>query len=347
MNQDYYQVLGVERDADARTIKKAYRKIALANHPDRNPDDAQAEECFRNASQAYSVLSDNDKRTLYDRYGEAGLGGAGHDMHNINIEDIFGSFGDIFEGMFGGNGQQQSGPRRGADMRIRVPVTWDQVVAGAERKLKIPRHNECSDCQGSGSASKAPPTLCGSCRGSGQRAARQGFFVMSSPCPACAGQGHIIADPCSPCGGSGKQRDEATVEVTIPAGVDHGMQLRLRGEGELGDPGQGRGDLLVLFQTEAPPDGWERDHKDLHRLLPLQLTDAVLGAEITIEGLRGQLKLKVPAGVSEGDTLPLRFEGLEDVDHGRRGHLIFHVSLQVPKKLSRTQRKAWEKLRST
>ncbi len=347
MSQDYYEVLGVTRDADARAIKKAYRKIALANHPDQNPDDAEAEERFRNASQAYSVLSDSDKRDLYDRYGEAGLSGAGHNMHNINIEDIFGSFGDIFEGMFGGLGRKKAGPRRGPDMRIRVPVTWAQVLHGAERKLKIPRHSYCDDCEGSGSASKAPPTLCGGCGGSGQKAARQGFFVMSSPCPSCGGQGAVIADPCTPCHGTGKHRDEATVDVAIPAGVDHGMQMRLRGEGELGDRGQSRGDLLVLFQTDPPPDGWERDNKDLHRLLPLALTDAVLGADVAIAGPLNPVTVKVPPGVSEGDTLPLRGEGLADVDGGRRGHLIFHVNLQVPKKLSRSQRKAWEKLRDS
>ncbi|MEE2835752.1 MAG: J domain-containing protein [Myxococcota bacterium] len=345
MSQDYYEVLGVDRNADARTIKKAYRKIALANHPDQNPDDAEAEARFRAASQAYSVLSDDEKRSLYDQYGEAGLSGGGPSMHNINIEDIFGSFGDIFEGMFGGSGRRQQGPRRGADLRIRVPVTWQQTIDGASRSLNIPRHDACGSCEGTGSASKAPPTLCGHCGGSGQVAARQGFFVMSTPCPHCSGQGYVIADPCSACAGTGKERTEATVKIDIPAGVDNGMQMRLRGEGELGDPGQARGDLLVVFQTQPPPDGWERDRKDLHHLLPLELPDAVLGAQHTIEGPRGELKVTVPAGASEGQTITLRGEGLDDVEGGRRGHVVLHVGLSVPQKLSRQQRKAWEKLR--
>ncbi|MDE0881582.1 MAG: J domain-containing protein [Myxococcota bacterium] len=345
MSQDYYQVLGVERDADARSIKKAYRKIARADHPDQNPGDDDAEARFRAASQAYSVLSDQEKRGLYDRYGEAGLSAGAGDMNSVNLEDIFGSFGDIFEGMFGGFGQQQSGPRRGADLRIRVPVSWQQVIDGAERSLNIPRHAYCKNCEGSGSNSKAAASVCPNCRGSGQTAARQGFFVMANPCKRCAGQGHIISDPCSPCSGSGRVRQEATVEVEVPAGVGSGMQLRLRGEGECGDAGQARGDLLVVFQTENPPNGWERDDKDLHRLLPLALTDAVLGTTLEIEGPRGKLKLKIPAGAGEGDQLPLRNEGLDDVNGGRRGQLLFHVNLQVPRKLSRNQRKAWEKLR--
>jgi molecular chaperone DnaJ len=347
MSQDYYDILGVTRDADARTIKKAYRKIALANHPDQNPDNQEAEGVFRAASQAYSVLSDDEKRALYDQYGEAGLGGAGHNMHSVNLEDIFGSFGDIFEGMFGGFGRTSAGPRRGADLRIRVPVTWGQILEGAERSLNIPRHVSCSGCTGSGSTSGAAPSLCTACGGSGQRAARQGFFVMSSPCGSCGGQGSRISDPCSPCQGSGRIKDTATVEVQVPAGVDHGMQMRIRGEGDLGDPGQPRGDLLVLFHTEAPPEGWERDGKDLHRLLPLNLTDAVLGTQLNIEGIRDPLSLKVPAGTSEGDTLPIANQGLEDINGGRRGQLVFHVSLQVPKSLNRKQRKAWEALRSS
>ena len=345
MSQDYYEVLGVDRNADARTIKKAYRKIALANHPDQNPDNAEAESRFRAASQAYSVLSDAEKRGIYDQYGEAGLSGGAPNMNNINIEDIFGSFGDIFEGMFGGFSRQSQGPRRGADLRIRVPVTWQQVIGGAKRKLKIPRHEACVSCEGTGSTSKAPPTICSACGGSGQRAARQGFFVMSSPCAQCSGQGYVIADPCETCQGSGKTQTEATVEIDIPAGVDHGMQMRLRGEGELGDPGQARGDLIVLFQTEAPPDGWERDHNDLHHLLPISLPDAVLGTQVRLEGPRGEIKVNVPAGAQEGQTLLVKGEGLDDVNHGSRGKVILHVNLAVPQKLSRTERKAWQRLR--
>ena len=345
MSQDYYEVLGVDRNADARTIKKAYRKIALANHPDQNPDDDEAESRFRAASQAYSVLSDTEKRGIYDQYGEAGLSGGAPNMHNVNIEDIFGSFGDIFEGMFGGFGRQPQGPRRGADLRIRVPVTWQQVVDGAKRKIKIPRHQSCETCEATGSSSKAPPTLCRHCGGSGQRAARQGFFVMSSPCAQCSGQGYVIADPCTSCRGTGKIRTEAMVEIDIPAGVDHGMQMRLQGEGELGDQGQGRGDLLVLFQTEAPPEGWERDHNDLHHLLPIDLPDAVLGTQCTIVGPRGEIKVTVPPGVQEGQTLAFRGEGLDDVNNGPRGQIVLHVNLTVPQKLSRSERKAWEKLR--
>jgi len=345
MSQDYYEVLGVERTADAKTIKKAYRKIALANHPDQNPDDIDAENRFRAASQAYSVLSDSEKRGVYDQYGEAGLSGAHPNMQNINIEDIFGSFGDIFEGMFGGFGRQSQGPRRGADMRIRVPVSWQQVIDGASRKLNIPRHEACASCEGTGSTSKSPPSICNGCGGTGQRAARQGFFVMSSPCTSCSGQGYVIPDPCSSCDGSGKERTEATVEIEIPAGVDHGMQMRLRGEGELGDPGQSRGDLLVLFQTESPPEGWERDHKDLHHLLPLSLPDAVLGTQQVLSGPRGDITVKVEPGAREGDTVIVRGEGLDDVEHGRRGELIFHVNLDVPQRLGRAERKAWERLR--
>ena len=341
MAQDYYQVLGVDRGADARTIKKAYRKIALANHPDQNPGDSEAEARFRAASQAYSVLSDDEKRSLYDRYGEDGLNAQGG-MGGVDLNDIFSGFGDIFDGMFGG---RQSAPRRGADMRIRVPVTWDQVVNGATRTIKVPRHESCDPCSGSGSATQAPPSTCPHCGGSGQRAARQGFFVMSTPCSHCGGRGAIIADPCGDCDGSGRQRAEATVTIEIPAGVEQGMQMQLRGEGEFGGAGLPRGDLLVLFLVADPPEGWERDGKDLHRLLPVSLPDAVLGTSRREPGLHGEVKVKIPAGARDGDTVTLRGEGLDGVSGGRRGTLVYHINLEVPTKLNRAQRKAWEKLR--
>jgi molecular chaperone DnaJ len=348
MANEYYETLGVPPDADAKDIKRAYRKIALANHPDQNPDDPEAEQRFRAASQAYEVLSNAEKRDLYDRHGEAGVSGQGPSMHDVDLNDIFGSFGDIFSGMFGGFGRsnRRSERTKGADLRIRMSVSWNQVIEGDQRTIEVKRHGVCSTCAGKRSVSGKPAQRCGVCQGTGQVVQQQGHFVLSGQCARCGGRGEVIADPCPPCAGAGRVVTTGQVKVEIPAGVESGMQLRIRGEGELSDPSLPRGDLLVVFEAEDPPDGMERDGSDLHCLLPVALPGAVLGDTLAVLGARGEVQVKLKAGAQEGDQVTVRGAGLPHVRDGRHGDLICHVQLAVPKRIGRKAAKLWAELKA-
>jgi molecular chaperone DnaJ len=348
MANEYYETLGVPQDADAKDIKRAYRKIALANHPDQNPDDPEAEQRFRAASQAYEVLSNPEKRELYDRYGEAGVSGQGPSMHDVDLNDIFGSFGDIFSGMFGGFGRSSRSRQRtkGADLRIRMSVSWNQVIKGDERTIEVRRHGVCDSCSGGRSTSGKPPQRCGVCQGTGQVVQQQGHFVMSGQCARCGGRGEVITDPCKPCGGAGRTATKGQVRVEIPAGVESGMQLRIRGEGELSDPTLPRGDLLVVFEAEDPPEGMERDGHHLHCLLPISLPQAVLGDTLVAAAADGEVEVRVKGGVQEGDQITVPGAGLPHVRDGRRGDLVCHLQLEVPRKVGRKAAKLWAELKA-
>ena len=341
MKRDYYEVLGVERESDAGQIKKAFRRIALAHHPDQNPDDPSAAKIFREASEAYEVLGDSEKRELYDRYGHEGVEGrvqtAGADLN-----DIFSHFGDFFGDIFGGRPFQQA--RKGRDLRVRLEIPFAEVLSGAERSIKIRRHRPCSPCDGTGSETKSGPEVCGLCSGTGQVVQRQGLFVMSTTCPRCEGAGGVIEDPCGNCEGQAAVIDTSPLTIQVPAGVSSGLQVRLRGEGDQADPQLPPGDLLVVFRVEDPPSPWVRDGADLHQPLPVDLPTAVLGGEVPIEGLEGAIMLTIPPGTAEGAVLPLRGAGLPH-PAGQQGDLLAHIQLQVPRQLDPETKALWQALK--
>lgn len=342
---DFYEVLGVARDADERAIKKAYRKLALQHHPDRNPGDAEAEEKFKLAAEAYAILSDRDKRGIYDRYGHAGLSqagaGGGPDMN-----DIFSSFGDIFSEFFGfggGRPRDPNAPRRGDDLQMQIDVPFEYVVHGGSIPLRVPRRETCGSCNGTGGRDGAKPVTCPSCKGVGQVRHSQGLFTIQTTCPRCRGRGEIIADPCPACNGEGQVRREHEVTVRIPAGVTTGNRLRIRNEGEDGRNGGPPGDLYLLLRVEEP-DVFERDGADLHLVVPIDFTVAALGGEIEIPSLDGTETVTIAPGTQHGDVHRLRGEGLPRVNRSDRGDLFAHVRIEVPKKLSKRQRELLEAL---
>ncbi len=346
--RDYYEVLGVSRDADAKQLKKAYRKLAMQYHPDRNPGDDEAEQKFKEASAAYEVLSNPEKRSLYDRFGHEGLRGAsagpgGPGFHSV--DDIFSQFGDIFGDMFGfgggGGRRQRGGPRRGADMRYDLELTFEEAAFGTTKTLEIPRHVDCETCEGSGAKPGTSPTTCSTCHGRGQVHHRQGFFTLSSTCPHCKGAGEQIDDPCEECNGAGKTRVDREVEVTIPAGVNTGTRLRLRNEGENGSPGAPRGDLYVFLHV-AESEIFERDGADLHFKKELSFVQAALGCEVEIPTLEEPRTLTVKPGTQYGDRKIFKNEGVAKLQGSGRGDLIVHFDVTIPTKLSKKQRELLE-----
>ncbi len=342
MARDFYEILGVEKDADDRTLKKAYRKLAMQYHPDRNPDDAQAEEKFKEAAEAYEVLSDKEKRNVYDRFGHEGLNhGGGGGFHSA--EDVFSQFGDIFGDLFGfGGGRRRSGPKPGADLRYDMSLTFEEAVFGTKKTIEIPRHNPCETCEGSGAAEGSTPVTCAGCGGRGQVQHAQGFFTLSSTCPQCKGQGKTISDPCKDCRGSGLIREIREVDVTIPAGVDDGMRLRLRDEGEAGEKGGGRGDLYVFIRVQES-EIFQRDGADIHFIAQLSYVHAALGVKLEIPTLGEPVEVKVPSGTQHGDQKVIRNQGIQRVNRKDRGNLIVHFVIVVPKKMSRKEKKSLEK----
>ena len=340
--RDYYEVLGVSRDASARDLKKAYRKLAMTYHPDRNPNDAEAEAKFKEASEAYEVLSDEEKRALYDRFGHEGLRGAGAGPGFDSMDSIFSQFGDIFGDVFGFGGQRRrGGPRRGADLRYDLEISFEDAAFGTTETLTIPRHVECETCGGSGAKPGTSPTTCSTCHGRGQVHHRQGFFTLSSACPHCQGKGQQIDDPCGDCSGQGKVRKDRSVEVTIPAGVDSGTRLRLRQEGESGSRGAPPGDLYVFLHVQ-PSETFERDGADLHYRQELSFVQAALGCELEVPSLGEPLKLTVKPGSQQGDTQIFKNEGIVEVQRSTRGNLVVHFDIKVPTKLNKRQRELLE-----
>lgn len=340
--RDYYEVLGVSRDASAEEIKKAYKKLALKYHPDRNPDNPDAIASFKEASEAFDVLSDTDKRARYDRYGHAGVKGAGGGAGFQDINDIFGAFGDLFEG-FGFNfqgGGGRSGGRpgsQGASLQARVLIDLPEAYAGCRRELHISRHEACDECHGTGAKAGSSPVRCSTCAGHGKVIQSQGFFRVQTTCPACRGRGTTIKDPCGRCTGSGRIMKEVVREVTIPSGVDSGMQLCLRGEGEAGQGGGPRGDLYVEIEVREHKL-FARDGNDIMCRVPVTFAQAALGADIEIPTLAGRETLTIKPGTQPGDVTRLRGRGMPDPrQKGRIGDLLVEIQVEVPRKLSADQ----------
>ena len=341
--RDYYEVLGVAKEAGDDDLKKAYRKLAMKYHPDRNPGDKDAEEKFKEASEAYEVLTDPQKREIYNRHGHEGLqrGGAGPDF-GAGFADIFG---DVFADIFGGGGRQ-SGPRRGADLRYTMELTLEQAVAGTTESIRIPSIKNCEPCNGFGTADGKAPKECPQCRGSGQVRVQQGFFVLQQTCPSCRGRGAVVTDPCKSCRGAGKVRAEKTLQVKIPPGVDTGDRIRLAGEGEPGDRSAPPGDLYVQVQVH-PHELFERDGDDLFCAVPVSFITAALGGELEVPTLGSKASLKVPEGTQSGKTFRLRGLGVKPVRGGPPGDLLCRVMLETPVNLTRKQKDILKEFQET
>jgi molecular chaperone DnaJ len=341
--RDYYEVLGVPKDASAQDIKSAYRKLALKLHPDRNPGDPEAEEKFKEAAEAYSVLSDGDKRQRYDAYGHAGLGGAGGAGFDPTI---FADFSDIL-GDFFGFGRRTRGPRRGADLRYDLELTFEQAAFGTETDLQIPRSEACSDCGGTGAAPGTKPTGCHACGGAGQVTFQQGFFSVARTCSRCRGTGKVVESLCKKCRGEGALPVTRKLQIKIPPGVDTGSQLRIAGEGEGGAQGGPPGDLYVVLRVREHAF-FKREGTSLFCEVPVNLVQAALGATLEVPTLEGaKTKVHVPEGTQSGTLLRVRGQGVPQLGSRGRGDLHVIVRVAVPTKLTAEQRKLLEQLGKT
>jgi molecular chaperone DnaJ len=338
--RDYYEVLGAGRDADASELKAKYRKLALKYHPDRNPDNKEAEDKFKEAAEAYEVLSDPQKRKLYDQFGHQGLEGTGF-SGGRGFDDIFSSFGDIFEDFFGFGGNSRRGRsrvQRGSDLRYDLTIDFMEAAFGTEKELKLQKMQACEACDGNGCKPGTQPEVCPTCHGSGQFSQSQGFFTVRSTCPHCQGRGQRISDPCSECGGRGQKLINKTVSLKVPAGVDSGSRLRLTGEGEASPNGGPPGDLYVFLQVK-PHKFFQRSDSDIICLAEISFIQATLGAKITVPTLTGEETLKIPPGTQYGDTFRLPNEGIASLRTGRRGDQIIQVEIKTPTKISKKQEK--------
>ncbi|MGH7961746.1 MAG: molecular chaperone DnaJ [Candidatus Binatia bacterium] len=343
LRADYYELLGVSRDASTEELKKAYRKAALRYHPDRNPGDKTAEDKFKELSESYQVLSDPEKRAVYDRYGPAAFeqnGGAGFGNFDFSsFEDIFG---DIFGDFFGGGrrgGRQRA--RRGEDLSYNLEISFEEAAFGTEKILSVPRLTACETCHGQGTKPGTSAKTCSTCRGSGQVRFQQGFFTIARTCNQCGGQGTAITDPCTTCHGTGTGRKTAILQAKIPAGVDTGARLKLRGEGEAGPAGGPPGDLYVLIHVREHPL-FTRQHNDVICEIPISFPQAALGTEIEVPTLEGKIKMKVPHGTQSGHVFRLRGKGIMDLRGNGRGDQLVRAVVEVPRKLSAKQRELLE-----
>jgi molecular chaperone DnaJ len=349
--RDYYEVLGVTRTASVEEIKGAYRKAALKWHPDRNPDNKhEAEEKFRECTEAYSVLSDTEKRQVYDTYGHAGLSGSagGVDFNGTIFQDFHDIFGDFFgfEDMFGGGRRGRTRSQRGADLRYDMALTFEEAAAGVTTKIKLPRQEFCGACKGTGAKAGTGVTACQTCGGRGQLAYQQGFFTISRTCPACQGAGQIIKERCPECRGQGRIEREKVIELRVPPGVDTGTRLRVPGEGEPGLNGGPAGDLYVVLEVKEH-SFFERRGADLYCTIPISIAQAALGAELQVPGLNSEERLKIPEGTQSGAVFRIKGRGLPDPRGGGKGDLYYHVRVVTPSKLTREQRKLLEQLGAT
>ncbi|MCZ6831901.1 MAG: molecular chaperone DnaJ [Gammaproteobacteria bacterium] len=344
--RDYYEILGVAKNADEKGIKKAYRRVAMKFHPDRNPDDASAEEKFKEASEAYEILSNREKRSAYDRFGHAGVdsqigGGAGF---SGNFSDIFGDvFGDIFGG---GGGRARGGPQRGADLRYTLDISLEHAVKGTQVKIRVPTLVVCEECDGSGARAGSAPSTCGTCGGAGQVRMQQGFFQVQQTCPQCRGKGRVISNPCGKCRGHGRVEETKTLSVKVPPGVDTGDRIRLSGEGEAGPDGGPPGDLFVQMSVQDHAI-FERDGKHLFCDVPITFADAALGGELEIPTLDGRVKLKIPPETQTGKLFRLRGKGVKPVRGGSVGDLLCRVEVETPVHLTRHQKELLEELQES
>ncbi len=355
--RDYYEVLGVGRGASAEEIKKAYRALALKHHPDRNPEThKEAEEKFKELSEAYEVLSDPKKRAAYDQYGHAGVAGAfregnftwGDFTHAEDVADLFGGLDELLGqfglgGAFGGGRRRTSEGEAGADLGYRVEIGLKEVLTGTERTIKIPRQETCATCHGDGAKPGTKRQTCQQCGGRGQVQVRQSFFVMAATCPRCHGEGSAVASPCPTCRGRGRVEVERTLQVKVPPGVDTGVRLRLGGEGEAGVRGGPRGDLYVVVQVRAH-ELFQREGSDLVCEVPTTVPIAALGGEVEVPTLEGRATLKIPAGTQQGKVFRLRGKGLPHLRGGGRGDLLVHLAIEIPTHLTPAQRKLFEEL---
>jgi molecular chaperone DnaJ len=341
--RDYYEVLGCERSADGTALKTAFRKLAMEHHPDRNGGCQDAASRFKEINEAYSVLSDPQKRAAYDRFGHAGVnGGAGF----ADVHDIFNEvFGDVFGEMFGRGQRRPQGPTRGGDLRYDLEITLEQAYAGATAEIKVPAALSCEECSGSGCAPGSNPTQCGSCNGLGRVRAAQGFFTIERSCPRCGGAGRLVLDPCRACHGQGMTRRERVLQVRIPAGVDDGTNIRLSGEGDAGQRGGPRGDLYI-FLSVKPHELFERDGLDLLCSAPVPMSIAALGGEIEVPCLLGgencdgncKIEVKVPEGAQTGRTVRLKGRGMPSLRSRDRGDLIVELFIETPTRLTARQK---------
>ena len=350
--RDYYEVLGVTRTAAVDEIKGAYRKAALKWHPDRNPENkSESEVKFRECTEAYSVLSDVQKRQVYDTYGHAGLSSAaGQGFDNTAFQDFHDILGDFFgfEDLFGGGGSRRGRSRaqRGADLRYDMTLTFEEASAGVTTKIKLPRQEFCEACNGTGAKKGTGVQTCHTCGGRGQLAYTQGFFSISRTCPDCQGAGQIVKERCPDCRGQGRLEREKTIELRIPPGVDTGTRLRVAGEGEPGPNGGPAGDLYVVLEVKEHAF-FERRGADLYCTIPLGIAQATLGTELQVPGLNGEEKLKIPEGTQSGAVFRIKGRGLADPRGGGKGDLYYHVRVLTPTKLTRDQRKLIEQLGAT
>ncbi len=360
--RDYYEVLGVEKNADDSTIKKAYRKVAMKYHPDRNPDDKAAEDKFKEAAEAYEILSDSNKRARYDRLGHAGVSGnagGGYGGSGMTMEDIFSQFSDIFgdggspfESFFGGRGggggQRRARGQRGSNLRIKVSLSIDEIASGVTKKIKVKKHIRCGTCGGNGAKDANSTQSCNTCRGSGYvrqvRSTFLGQMQTTVACPTCNGSGQVITAHCSKCKGDGRLYDEETISIDIPAGVAEGMQLSMAGKGNAGLRGGPPGDLLISV-VEKPHESLQRDGDNVIYELYLNFADAALGTSVEVPVIDSSVKIKVPAGTQSGKIFRLKGKGLPSVQGYGRGDQLIHVNVWTPKKLSNEERDLLEKLR--
>jgi len=348
--RDYYEILGVGKDAESADIKKAYRKLAVKFHPDKNPDDPKAEDNFKELGEAYEVLMDDDKRAAYDRYGHSafegggmGRGGGGgfHDPADI-FREVFGGggAGSIFGDLFGGGGRttrDSSGKQRGSDLRYDLQVTLEEAAAGTEKELELEKAETCDKCSGSGSTGNSGTKSCGTCGGHGQVISSRGFFQVQQTCPDCNGSGQIIKDPCSQCGGQGRANKTGRIKIRIPAGIDSGTRLRTTGNGEAGVRGGPPGDLFVVIHIRDH-DVFERDGDDLYCEVPLSFSIAALGGELDVPTLEGKSSIKIPAGTQNETVFRLRNKGITHLNSTRKGDLHVRVQIEVPVKLNSGQK---------
>jgi len=352
--RDYYEVLGLARNASEAEIKKAYRRLAMKHHPDRNPDDKSAEAKFKEANEAYEILADAQKRAAYDQFGHAGVdpsmaagarGGGGFQgaAGNANFADIFG---DVFGDIFGGGGGRRGQVYRGADLRYNLELSLEEAVRGTEVRIRVPTLETCDTCKGSGAKAGTAATACATCGGHGQVRMQQGFFSIQQTCPACRGSGKVIKSPCDACHGQGRIKASKTLSVKVPAGVDEGDQIRLAGEGEAGESGGPAGDLYVQVRLK-PHDLFKRDGDDLHCEMPVSFATAALGGEVEIPTLDGRASLKIPAGTQTGKVFRLRSKGVRNVRSHATGDLYCHASVETPVNLNKRQKELLEEFEAS